>query len=336
MGKPEISIIVPVYNTEKYLPGCIESILAQTISNFELLLIDDGSPDNCGKICDEYSMKDSRIRVFHKQNGGVGSARNLGLDNAQGDCIFFIDSDDTIEPDYLEKLKIVGDEDFVQGARAVLENDYLKQIMTHDEIFKDYNRFWMESRQQWCVLCCLSKKIINQYNLRYDQNLKMGEDGLFNQIYLSKCKKIRRTDYCGYNYNHDNELSASHRYYPDRLEQQIQLVKTLGQYFADEDIQRTRWDYWKEVLHHYRVKGVHSSDPVIRKQACNAIKETYRTECFRKCLPYIKSKGSLDEKLEAWCMGYYVHWMFKPILKLIQTIYKLKNIRICSVPRKKL
>ena len=91
---PKISVIVPVYNVEKYLPRCIDSILSQTFTDFELLLIDDGSPDNCGKICDEYAAKDSRVRVFHKPNGGVSSARNLGLDNARGEWIAFIDSDD--------------------------------------------------------------------------------------------------------------------------------------------------------------------------------------------------------------------------------------------------
>ena len=101
---PEISIIVPVYKTEAYLPRCIDSILAQTFSVFELLLIDDGSPDNSGKICDEYAARDSRIRVFHKENGGVSSARNLGLDNARGTYIGFVDSDDYITPDMYETL----------------------------------------------------------------------------------------------------------------------------------------------------------------------------------------------------------------------------------------
>lgn len=80
---PLISVIVPVYNTEKYLHRCIDSILAQTFTDFELLLIDDGSKDNSGKICDEYAAKDSRVRVFHKENGGASSARYMGLNNAK-------------------------------------------------------------------------------------------------------------------------------------------------------------------------------------------------------------------------------------------------------------
>lgn len=102
---PRISVIVPVYNTEKYLSECVDSILAQTFTGFELLLIDDGSSDNSGAICDEYAVKDSRIRVFHKLNGGVSSARNLGLDNARGEWIIFIDGDDYWNnPDMLDSL----------------------------------------------------------------------------------------------------------------------------------------------------------------------------------------------------------------------------------------
>lgn len=102
--KAKISIIVPVYNVEKYIDRCIQSILAQTYTNFELILVDDGSPDKCGKICDEYAKKDMRIKVIHKKNGGLGDARNCGLSIATGEYIGFIDSDDYIESDMYEKL----------------------------------------------------------------------------------------------------------------------------------------------------------------------------------------------------------------------------------------
>lgn len=101
---PKISVIVPIYKIEHYLRQCIDSILAQTFTDFELLLIDDGSPDSCPAICDEYSKRDARIRVFHKPNGGLTSARNYGLDNAKGDWIMHIDGDDWVEPTYIEEL----------------------------------------------------------------------------------------------------------------------------------------------------------------------------------------------------------------------------------------
>lgn len=99
-----ISVIVPIYKVERFLPRCVDSILNQTFSDFELILVDDGSPDRCGEICDQYAQIESRIRVIHKENGGLSDARNAGLAVAQGDFISFVDSDDWLAPQYLEKL----------------------------------------------------------------------------------------------------------------------------------------------------------------------------------------------------------------------------------------
>ena len=109
MNQPElISIIVPVYKVEKYLDKCVESIVEQTHKNLEIILVDDGSPDNCPAMCDEWAKKDSRIKVIHKKNGGLSSARNAGLDVCTGDYIGFVDSDDWIEPDMYEYLLDIG------------------------------------------------------------------------------------------------------------------------------------------------------------------------------------------------------------------------------------
>ena len=107
---PSISVIVPVYKVEDYLERCLDSILSQTFSDFELILVDDGSPDRCGMICDEYKEKDQRIKVIHKENGGLSDARNKGIDIAHGDYLSFIDSDDWIHPQYLELLMKANEE----------------------------------------------------------------------------------------------------------------------------------------------------------------------------------------------------------------------------------
>ena len=107
----QISVIVPVYKVEAYLPACIDSILAQTFTDFELILIDDGSPDHCGTICDEYAKKDVRIHVIHQENGGLSAARNAGIDwvfkNSDSQWITFVDSDDMIISGMLERLRSV-------------------------------------------------------------------------------------------------------------------------------------------------------------------------------------------------------------------------------------
>ena len=103
-GNPLISVIIPVYRVEKYLDRCLRSVAAQDYTNFEALLVDDGSPDRSGEICEEWSRKDSRFRVFHKENGGLSDARNYGLDRCTGEYVSFIDSDDFVEPGYLSCL----------------------------------------------------------------------------------------------------------------------------------------------------------------------------------------------------------------------------------------
>ena len=149
--QPKISVIVPVYKAEKYLHRCVDSILAQTFTDFELLLINDGSPDNSGVICDEYAQKDNRIRVFHKENGGVSSARNIGLDNAKGEWITFIDSDDYIEQGYFEipldttaDLLIQNYESFNDENRSVIfkKSTVLKQDI-QDFINTNIHKEWL-------------------------------------------------------------------------------------------------------------------------------------------------------------------------------------------------
>lgn len=135
MNKELISIVVPIYNVEKYLKNCIDSIIKQTYTNIEIILVDDGSPDNCGKICDEYKEKDNRIKVIHKQNGGLSDARNAGIDIATGEYIAFIDSDDYIEENYIEVLYNL----CVKNDVWLSECDY-ERINSDDKIEMKQNR----------------------------------------------------------------------------------------------------------------------------------------------------------------------------------------------------
>lgn len=132
MKQPLISVIVPVYKVEPYLRQCVDSIRNQTYQNLEILLVDDGSPDRCPKICDEYAEKDARIKVIHKENGGLSSARNCGLDHATGEYIGFVDSDDSIAADMYEKmleaLLAAGAEMCICNYREVSEEEEPKEL----------------------------------------------------------------------------------------------------------------------------------------------------------------------------------------------------------------
>ena len=213
MDNPKISVIVPVYNVEQYLPRCIDSILAQTFTDFELLLIDDGSTDSSGDICDEYAKKDNRIRVFHKENGGVSSARNLGLNNAKGEWIGFIDSDDWIELNcfsvLLEKRNIADLIFF--GCNFIYP----------DNSITVYKPTYFHSLERTKIEKCLSalkvnlqafeylgytwnklfrKSIIDKYNLSFVEGLTLREDELFTLSYARYIGSIRVLSFPLYNY----------------------------------------------------------------------------------------------------------------------------------------
>ena len=118
----KVSVIVPIYKVEKYLDQCVESIINQTYSNLEIILVDDGSPDNCPKMCDEWAKRDSRIKVVHKENGGLSDARNAGMKVATGDCVSFIDSDDYVSVDFFQTLLDV----MIQEKSDIVECDLVK------------------------------------------------------------------------------------------------------------------------------------------------------------------------------------------------------------------
>ena len=205
----DISVIVPVYNVEKYLPKCIDSILAQTFTNFELLLINDGSKDSSGTICDEYAAKDSRIQVFHKENGGVSAARNLGLDNAKGEWIAFVDSDDWVDEDYLMELFQAADEKdmlVVQGLRYYSgENTITSELSFEDATYidKDIIKAFSEKKLHlygYPVSKLYNKQIVEKNLIRFDPTIGYAEDMLFMLKYLESVNKVKFTLNASYNY----------------------------------------------------------------------------------------------------------------------------------------
>ena len=200
---PTISIIIPIYNTEQYLSRCLDSILSQSFTDFELLLINDGSVDGSGAICDAYAEKDGRIRVFHKENGGVSSARNLGLDNARGEWVYFVDSDDEVLPNGLQTLAdgISDEVDIVMGGcEEVGEQDEASQIFPKHESFRlnkrqsvitQYAGYGLYGRY-WGYICLrlLKRDIVNRYHIRFDTNIAIKEDTLFIMQYVCRSNGI--------------------------------------------------------------------------------------------------------------------------------------------------
>jgi glycosyltransferase involved in cell wall biosynthesis len=207
---PVISIIVPVYKVEPYLRRCVDSILVQTFTDFECILVDDGSPDNCPAICDEYAKKDSRIVVIHQKNKGVSAARNAGLDRAQGDWIGFVDSDDWCDKGMYETLYKNArrhDADVsICGVRTVSINGDITKTghKKHIRIFNGTNAI-MEMLApdsyggfSWNKLVKFS--LIKHYQVKYDETKKYMEDVLFFYTLFKNIKRVVYSSAPYYNY----------------------------------------------------------------------------------------------------------------------------------------
>lgn len=242
-----ISIIVPIFNSERYLDKCILSILAQTYTYWELLLIDDGSTDSSGAICDTYAAQDDRIRVFHKPNGGVSSARNLGLDNAKGEWVTFVDSDDWIMPMYLTHMyEHIANVDLIvssvtsynnNGHMIRLYNSYIPAFLNSTDTHLLFEKYDLHSRTSpWSKLYKLS--VINNVNLRFDEAMHHGEDLIFLYRYLLECNNFYITGDCDYCYLYDREGSLTKRVLGFNIEQYqyYQINKSIDRLIRQKKI----------------------------------------------------------------------------------------------------
>lgn len=217
---PTISIIVPVYKVEKYLHCCVDSILAQTFTDWELLLIDDGSPDRSGEICDEYASKDARIKVFHKENGGVSSARNLGIDKAEGEWLCFIDSDDTIQPTYLDDFELDKEKSdiYMQGYVKIKKG---KVIDKHSFLNCNETDFFaiLAYSEENCIInspCfkLYKRSIILDNGIKFDTKTSYGEDHLFSLSYIPFANSAHYSMGTGYIYRVSEGESLTQRIVP--------------------------------------------------------------------------------------------------------------------------
>ena len=229
---PMFSVIVPIYGVEKYLHQCIESVLDQTFRDFELILVDDGSSDNSGIVCDALILKDKRVRTIHKENGGVSSARNIGLDAISPESKFlcFVDSDDYIPEKSIE---------FLYG--GIMENDADFCCNSSENAFIDFEKnshkllSFISFGGSYAPYAKLFKTdIVKDNNIRYDISLKCCEDALFIRKYLKYCKNLNLISKKVYCYNSQNENSLSKRgyrdfalYYVKKLDALLELVDNL-------------------------------------------------------------------------------------------------------------
>lgn len=249
----ELSIIIPVYNKEKYIDRCVKSVLSQTFSDFELIIVNDGSKDNSADICKKYVQSDSRVVYIEKKNGGASSAKNAGIKAAKGKYCEFVDADDYLDASYVENLMrgvkeynadlCVGNIKFISGTNE-------RSCNLHEGFFeiKEYLGFYSEYMPYAIVGAPYNKifkvNVLRDSNILFNENLTNNEDTHFNYDYLLNCKSVYVSPTPFYNYVFMNS-SLSHRYIPDlpdiclsTYEKSVNTLKTLDAYDVNKNFCR--------------------------------------------------------------------------------------------------
>lgn len=247
---PKLSIIVPVYKVEKHLSRCVNSILNQTFNDLELILVDDGSPDKCPELCDQFAQRDARVRVIHKENGGVSTARNAGLAAVCGMYIAFVDSDDWLEPDMYEKMMAVAD----QYDCDVVMCDCVKDFADHSEAYSHNIRSGFYDSQQLkkeyfphllimenveypatisnCTI--LWRNRLNTIDQRYQPGVRFSEDLLFGAKLLRNARSFYYMKGETLYHYVMNVSSASHTYVPDKWRDYLLLHSRIVDEFKED------------------------------------------------------------------------------------------------------
>ena len=245
MEKVEISILMPVFNVEKYVKYAIESIQAQTLKNWELIILNDGSTDSSGKICDDIAKEDKRIKVIHKNNTGVSNTRNILLDNANSEYIIFVDSDDLIHKDYLMSLL---NEEYNNNSDLVVCGFIERKISKNNEVNDSMKLYKTESFMEidkmkdrilefgnsgllnplWNKL--YKKNIIFENNIRFKEEVETGEDFVFNLQYISNIKNISFVDKCLYYYIRRSNDSITYKYIDNMYFKGVEIHEILEEF----------------------------------------------------------------------------------------------------------
>lgn len=245
----KVSIVIPVYNVEKYLDKCIKSVLKQTHENLEIIMVDDGSTDNSGKIADSYLDKDSRIKVIHKKNEKVSVARNTGIDAATGEYVCFADADDYLLPDYVEyllKLAVENDADvaltkdmFTTFHPNQVDGDQI-QIKTPEQATIDILTYNLPIG----VYCKIFKREFLGKEIRFVPHIYIGEGFNFNTMAFQRANKVVEGNRRVYFYRRDNPTSATTKFSLDKWENAIYAIENIHKdMILHSDRLETAWNY---------------------------------------------------------------------------------------------
>lgn len=295
----KVSIIVPIYNVELYLRKCLDSIINQSYSNLEIILIDDGSTDRSGEICDEYSKLDNRIIVIHNNNKGVSYSRNYGIRLSTGKYILFIDSDDTVDKNYVYYL-LMGNKDdkydivycgirdiFEYKKKCIIKDRLIKEKLLSGELKKDY--YFLIDLLRVSVIKLYNADIIKKYDILFSENISSGEDQIFNFKYHRYVRKYKLINLPLYNYYHRKNKSLSRLRNIKVFDMIIRKLKEEKNFLYDMNI-----DYKESIFNNHVIQTVKeftiledssNSYKFCRKrlyQLSNLLEKKYRYSTWKK------------------------------------------------------
>ena len=259
-----ISIVIPVYNVKDYLATCLESVAAQTCSDFECLLVDDGSTDGSGAVCDAWAARDARFRVIHQRNQGVSAARNAGLAQARGSYLTFIDSDDWVDTGYLqalhEAIEAAGSElvvggltrEYADGSTETIQPHTAATIALQPASVADFVALNDKNLLYSPCLKLYKKEVIEALHLRFNETYSYGEDLLFNYQYLYKVKTIACVQQAGYHYRIFQQGSLSSTFRKDQFAVDYQQWQVLRAFYQQKEL----WNECSRVYLYRRLWGI--------------------------------------------------------------------------------
>ncbi len=337
-----VSVIIPVYNAEKTLESCVQSVLNQTFTEYEIILIDDGSQDKSGQMCDELQgvceKRNVHCQVIHQENGGVSKARNCGMDHVNGEYFVCIDSDDLVEPCYLE--------DFVNTIEAHPESGHVIcgfRCTSHEHSYilekadqlsvtdrRAYMRLYDRILIQSPCLGLYRTKIIHEHSIRMQEELSLGEDVLFNLAYLDAigCAPIFVINKTNYLYRDENEQSMNRRYRADLQTILARIDLSVANYMKKWEItdQRSLQIYYKMIFSHsMRImeNTFHADSVAPMKEKIDYNNTILRSERFREALDKSQVVIPLAQR-RALESGNYIRVLFAEyIQKIKERIRKL-------------
>lgn len=318
-----ISVIVPIYNVEKYLERCVESIINQTYKNLEIILVDDGSPDNCPQMCDDYAKKDSRIKVVHKKNGGLSDARNAGMKVATGEYVSFIDSDDYISLDFYETLlqtMVDNDSDIVEcGVVKFYENEKFDEY-SDDQMIKNFNT--VDGLEE-----LINENSFHQYvwNKLYKSSIaldipyevsKLNEDDFWTYQIFGRAKRVTRLNRTLYYYFQRSSSIMGNGYNIRRLDEiegKANRQKYIEKYFPSLVVQ-SKLNLYATCIFSYQsvLKYMNGED----KKKASKIITKYRKQCEPSFSEISSIKNSSKKYYYFAKLNFYLCCKMKAILNI--------------------